>query len=363
MPQITGMNTLINHSLKFFFRKLFYSLIVLLGVITIVFFLFNVMPADPAKMMLGNRDNKEQIELINSKFYFDKPLHTQYLYYLNDLSPISFHKSPPEFKKYKEIFSFKSSVIVFKYPYLRTSFHHKNMTVQSIIINSLPNTIVLAVSSIILALLISVPMGILCALYKDKFLDKFISIVSIMGMSLPSFLSAILISYIFAFKFGWFTNLNVTGSLYIMNDDGSSNFLEIKNLILPTITLSIRPLGVLTQLTRNSLLDEIKSNYIFLARSKGLSMFSSIIFHALRNSLSSVVTASSGWFAGMLSGTVFIEYIFGWNGIGKLIVDSLIYLDFPLVMGIILLIATFFIIINILLDLVYTFLDPRVKIN
>ena len=150
------------------------------------------MPADPAKMMLGNRDNKEQIELINSKFYFDKPLHTQYLYYLNDLSPISFHKSPPEFKKYKEIFSFKSSVIVFKYPYLRTSFHHKNMTVQSIIINSLPNTIVLAVSSIILALLISVPMGILCALYKDKFLDKFISIVSIMGMSLPSFLLSLI---------------------------------------------------------------------------------------------------------------------------------------------------------------------------
>ena len=169
MPQTTGMNTLINHSLRFFFRKLFYSLIVLLGVITVVFFLFNVMPAEPAKMMLGNRDNKEQIELINSKFYFDKPLHTQYLYYLNDLSPISFHKSPPDFRKYKKIFSFKSSVVVFKYPYLRTSFHHKNMTVQSLIINSLPNTIVLAVSSIILALLISVPMGILCVLYKDKF--------------------------------------------------------------------------------------------------------------------------------------------------------------------------------------------------
>ena len=214
------------------------------------------------------------------------------------------------------------------------------MTVQSLIINSLPNTIVLAVSSIILALLISVPMGILCVLYKDKFLDKFISIVSILGMSLPSFLSAILISYIFAFKFGWFTNLNVTGSLYIMDDDGSNNFLEVKNLILPTITLSIRPIGVLTQLTRFFLM---KSNQIilFLARSKGLNIYNSIIFHALRNSLSSVVTASSGWFAGMLSGTVFIEYIFGWNGIGKLLVDSLVYLDFPLVMGIILLVATF----------------------
>ena len=90
----------------------------------IVFFLFNVMPADPAKMMLGNRDNKEQIELINSKFYFDKPLHTQYLYYLNDLSPISFHKSLPDYNKYKEIFTFKSFIVIFKYPFLRTSFHH-----------------------------------------------------------------------------------------------------------------------------------------------------------------------------------------------------------------------------------------------
>tara|TARA_B100000674_G_C37847408_1_gene918321 strand:- start:796 stop:1335 length:540 start_codon:yes stop_codon:yes gene_type:complete len=179
-------------------------------------------------------------------------------------------------------------------------------------------------------------------------------------MSLPSFLAAVLIGYIFAYKLGWF---DITGSLFVLDDLGENQKLSLQNLILPLLTLGIRPLAVIVNLTRNALIDELSSDYVLLVQSKGFSMLYVIIFHSLKKSMTSVVTAASGWFAGMFSGAVFVEYIFGWNGLGKLLVDALISVDFPLVMGVILVIATCFIIINILVDLIYVWLDPRVKIG
>jgi len=321
------------------------------------------MPADPAKMMLGDRDNEKQLNLINKKYHFDKPLYKQYLYYLNDLSLVSIHKELPVDYSCISLWNNNNFCLVIKKPYLRTSFYQRNISVSSLISSSFPNTIVLALSSILFAIILGLPLGILAAFYKDKFIDKFISSVSVLGMSLPSFLAAVLIGYLFAYKWGWLTNLNITGSLFIVDDFGDGETLCLRNLILPTLTLGIRPLAVIVHLTRTALIDELSSDYILLARSKGFSMLYVIIFHALRNSMTSVVTATSGWFAGMLSGAVFVEYIFGWNGLGKLLVDALISIDFPLVMGIILVIATCFIVINILVDLVYLWLDPRVRIN
>lgn len=346
--------------LNYIFNKITYAFLVLLGVVTIIFFLFNVMPADPAKMMLGDRDDETQLKLINAKYHFDKPLSKQFLYYLNDLSPISFHDSSPNYPSSKEILSAKSFVVIVKKPYLRKSFYQKNVYVTDLIDDAFPNTIVLALTSISFALFIGVPLGVLAAFYKDKIADKIISIVSVLGMSLPSFLAAVLIGYIFAYKLGWF---NITGSLFVLDDLGEHQNLSLQNLILPLLTLGIRPLAVIVNLTRNALIDELSSDYVLLAQSKGLSMLYVIIFHSLKNSMTSVVTAASGWFAGMLSGAVFVEYIFGWNGLGKLLVDALISVDFPLVMGIILVISTCFIIINILVDLIYVWLDPRVKIG
>ena len=319
------------------------------------------MPADPAKMMLGDRDNKQQLELINKKYHFDKPLYLQYAYYLNDLSPLSFYKKFPD-QSHIKILTTQNFNIVLKFPDLRTSFYQKNTSVSSLIMNAFPNTIVLATTSILIALLFAVPLGVICAYFKDQFIDKFISLFSILGMSLPSFLAAVLIAYIFAFKLGHITGFNITGSLFVVDDYGSGQYLELKNLILPSITLGVRPLAVIVHLTRNAIIDELSSDYILLARSKGFSMLYVIIFHALRNSMTSVVTATSGWFAGMLSGAVFVEYIFGWNGLGKLLVDALINVDFPLVMGVILVIASCFILINILVDLIYLWLDPRIRI-
>ena len=154
----------------------------------------------------------------------------------------------------------------------------------------------------------------------------------------------------------------MTGSLYEVDDFGEGKFIQWKNLILPAVVLGIRPLAVVVQLMRNSLLETLGQDYIRTAKAKGLSSTKIIRKHALKNSLNPVVTAISGWFASMLAGAVFVEYIFGWNGLGKEIVDALNYQDLPVIMGAVLVIATTFIIINILVDLIYAYLDPRIRI-
>jgi len=155
----------------------------------------------------------------------------------------------------------------------------------------------------------------------------------------------------------------MTGSLYELDDFGESNVLTLKNLILPALVLGIRPLAVVTQLMRNSLLEVFNQDYIRTARAKGLSAFQVITKHAMKNALNPVVTAVSGWFASLLAGAVFVEYIFAWNGLGKEIVNALNTLDLPVIMGAVLIIALTFVIINILVDIIYTYLDPKIKIN
>ena len=160
-----------------------------------------------------------------------------------------------------------------------------------------------------------------------------------------------------------FTGLNMTGSLYEVDNYGRGSTLQLKNLILPAITLGIRPLSVIIQLCRNSLLEVLSMDYVRTATAKGLNKFTVIFKHALRNALNPVVTAVSGWFASLLAGAVFVEYIFAWNGIGKEIVDALNKMDLPVVMGSVLFIASIFVIINIIVDLIYGWLDPRIRIS
>lgn len=204
-------------------------------------------------------------------------------------------------------------------------------------------------------------LGIVSVLFKDGFIDKLIQLVSTFGMSVPSFFSAILFAWIFGFLLNEYTHLNMTGSLYAVDDFGEGRFIQWKNLILPAIVLGIRPLAVVSQLMRNSLLEVLNQDYIRTAKAKGLSFWTIIRKHALKNSLNPVVTAISGWFASMLAGAVFVEYIFGWNGLGKEIVDALNTLDLPIIMGAVIVIATLFIIINILVDVIYGWLDPKIS--
>jgi peptide/nickel transport system permease protein len=182
-------------------------------------------------------------------------------------------------------------------------------------------------------------------------------------MSVPSFFAAILLAWIFAFLLADVTGLNMFGSLYSVSDFGDGEYLDLKNLILPAVTLGIRPLSTLTQLTKNSMLEVLSQDYIRTARAKGLSRRRVIIHHALRNAMNPVVTSASGWLAGLLAGAVFVEYVFDWKGMGIVIVDGLDKYDFPVVMGSILFICVLLIIINILTDILYGLLDPRVRMN
>jgi len=357
--------------LNYLLKKLGYSFLTLLGVVTVIFFLFNVLPGDPARMMLDQNEDPEQLAKVRAKYGFDKPILIQYGYYINDLSLISLHSKEPtnytslETKKYKAtpLFSLGNKTIAIKYPYLRESFQKTGKPVTQVIGETLPNTIVLAISAITIAIIIGVFLGIVSAQMRDSWLDKTIQIVSTFGMSVPSFFSAILFAWLFGYVLHEYTSLNMTGSLYALDDFGEHVTIQWKNLILPALVLGIRPLAVVIQLMRNSLLEVYNQEYIRTARSKGLSSYKIIKNHAIKNALNPVITAISGWFASMLAGAVFVEYIFGWNGLGKEVVDALNTLDLPIIMGAVLIIATLFITINILVDFVYAWLDPKIKLE
>lgn len=355
----------------FIFRKILNTLITLFGVITIVFFLFNVLPGDPARMMLDQNENEDQIFAVKKKYGFDQPLLKQYLFYLNDLSPFSYHSNEISHYTslssgnyyYQKVFVFKNGCLALKYPYLRRSFAKQDKRVSEILKETLPNTFVLAVASIFIAIIFGIILGVFSFIYKDQFIDRVIMVISTIGMSLPSFFSAIIFAWFFGYILHEYTGLNMTGNLYELDDFGEGKVLKLRNLILPAIVLGIRPLAVVSQLMRNSLIDVFSQEFIKTAFSKGLNKKEVIINHALKNSLSPVITAISGWFASMLSGAVFVEYIFGWNGLGKEIVNALNNLDLPVIMGSVLTIATVFIIINVFVDILYKYLDPRIKLN
>ena len=357
--------------IQFICNKFFYGVLTLFGVVTVIFLLFNVLPGDPARMMLDQREDSEQLKNIRKKYGFDQPLTTQYLYYLNDVSPLSIHSSKigdytflnPGKYSYKTLFRIGESTLVLKYPYLRESFQKNGKKVSEIITETLPNTAILALFAISIAIGIGILFGILSAIHKDTWLDRVISVISTFGMSVPSFFSAILFAWIFGFLLHNLTGLEMTGSLYVVDDFGEKITIQWKNLILPALVLGIRPLAVIIQLMRNSLLEVLSQDYIRTAKAKGLTKYQVIKNHALKNALNPVITAVSGWFASMLAGAVFVEYIFNWNGLGKEIVNALNTLDLPIIMGSVLVIATLFIIINIMVDVMYSWLDPRIRLK
>ena len=346
---------------------------VLFGVITVVFLLFNVLPADPARMMLGQRADIASIEAINRDLGRDKPLLTQYINYLNDLSPISVHNfndsksyfylDSSKYKPYTRLFNLSSTkTLVLKEPYLRRSYQSK-AKVADILMEAFPLTALLAVVSIVFASLIGIFTGILCAIKKDTWFDRLAMFFSVIGMSLPSFFAAIVIAWFFAYLLGEYTGLNMIGSLYTIDDFGDGTHLTLQNIILPALTLGIRPLAVIIELTRSSTLEVLSQDYIRTAKAKGLSFPKVILRHALKNIMNPVITAISGWFASLMAGAVFVEYVFDWKGMGMVMVDGLGKYDFPVVMGSLLFISLILVIINILTDISYGLLDPRVRMS
>ncbi len=357
---------------RYLLRKIWYGFFVLLGVVCVVFLLFNVLPGDPARMMLGQRADAASIEAINKELGRDKSLTEQFLMYANDLSPISYHDtkdkssllffSTDKYASSAQLLTLSNNkIIILKYPYLRRSYQTKRK-VADIIFEAMPETFALALAAIVFASVIGVALGIVSAIYKDTWIDTSTLVMAVLGMSGPSFFIGIIVAWVFGFILSDYTGLNMTGSLYSI-DPFEGEQLDLKNIILPAITLGIRPLAVIIQLTRNSLLDVLSQDFIRTATAKGLSNSTVIIKHALRNSLTPVITAISGWFASLLAGSVFIEYVFGWKGIGAEVVGALEKYDFPVVMGTVLVISILFVLINIIVDIIYGLFDPRVRLQ
>ena len=349
-------------------RKLLYGLAVLWGVATLVFFLFNILPGDPAQMMLGQRADKESVDAIREELGLNQSLGKQYVDYLNDLVPLSFYdvsKGDGKLAKvapYARVATIGATAVVLKAPYLRMSYQSKRK-VSSVLGDAFPNTLLLAFVSISFAFILGLAIGILTAILNTNFLNKLTLFITTIGMSLPSFFAAILMAWIFGFLLEDVTGLSMTGSLYTVDEYGRGEYLTLSNLILPALTLGMRPLAVVVELTRTSLLEAMSMDYVRTAKAKGLKPWRVICVHALRNALNPVVTAISGWFASLLAGAVFIEYVFDWKGIGVVVVDALEKYDFPVIMGAVLLIAVMLIIVNLIVDIIYGIIDPRVRIN
>ncbi len=350
---------------KFIFQKFFYGILVLIGVVFIIFGLFNILPVDPARLTLGQRADVESVEAINKELGLDKPKAVQFALYLNDLSPVAVHEKTAEAQKkygYTALFSVgKEKALVLKKPYLRRSYQTKE-DVLEILKRALPQTILLAVAAMILASVIGIVLGVIAAVKQHSWFDTIAMSVSVLGISVPSYFAAIVLGYFFGIVLHDITGLDQTGGLTIIDDYGNE-VLAYKNLILPSIALGSRPIGIIFQLTRSAMLDVLSQDYIRTARAKGLAYPAVLFKHALRNAMNPVVTTISGWFASLLAGAFFVEVIFDIKGLGYTAVDALQKFDFPVAMGTVLFTATVFIVISFLVDILYAVLDPRIRIG
>ena len=349
---------------KFILNKLAYGILVLIGVVFIVFALFNLLPVDPARLTLGQRADVASVEAINKELGLDKPFLVKLKLYLNDISPISIYENTPENQTkyhYTKIISLGESTLVIKKPYLRRSYQTKELVSEKLS-NALPKTIILATFSIIFASIIGIFFGVLAAIRQHSWFDTIAMSLSNLGISVPSYFSAIILAYIFAILLHDITGLEQVGDITTI-DDWGDEVLTLKNLILPVLALGSRPIGIIFQLTRSAMLDVLSQDYIRTAKAKGLSTKVVLFKHALRNAMNPVVTTVSGWFAGLLAGAFFVEIIFDIKGLGYIAVNSLLNFDFPVTMGCVLFTAIVFIVVNIIVDILYGILDPRIRIG
>lgn len=323
-------------------HKSLHGLGVLWGALTLVFLLFSFVP-DPARELAGQNEREEVVQAIREKHGLDDALHIRYARFFTGMIPISMDSDGWTWSGIDLGRSFVS-----------------DRDVAEAIFQALPPTFLLATIAMALALILGVSVGLWLAHTMGSWWDRWILGFASLGMSAPSFVMAILVSWFFGSVCHAWTGLSMTGGLWEV-DPFLGPQLSWRNAILPALTLGVRPLSVVLQLTRNSAAEVLQSSYIRTARSKGMSTRRLILRHTLRNSLNPVVTAASGWFASMLAGAVFVEYVFGWQGLGMLMFRALERSDLPMVMGCVSSVALTFVLINVLVDQVYRLLDPRVS--
>lgn len=316
--------------MRFILKRLRQGLGVLLGTLTLVFLIFSFVP-DPARELAGQNEREEVVQAFRAKHGLDQPIHIRYVNFIAGAITLDLGNS-----------------------------YITDRPVTEAIADSLPATVLLAVIAMLFATIIGVAIGLWLAARGESRLGDFILSICALGMSAPSFVVAILVAWLFGFVLHSYTGLPMTGGMVVV-DPFEGPKLAFAYIILPAFTLGVRPLAVVIQLTRNSALEVLSQPYVRTAKAKGLSKGRVIMKHVLRNSLNPVLTATSGWFASMLAGAVFVEFVFGWKGMGLLMFQSLEKGDLPIVMGCTIVIATIFVLVNLCVDLLYAVLDPRVR--
>ncbi|MFK9093041.1 ABC transporter permease [Bacillus salipaludis] len=312
---------------KYIIRRLFDLLPTIFVVAVIVFIITRLIPGDPASVMLGPQASVEDIESLRQKLGLNDPLYVQFFHYIGDLLRGNFGIS-----------------LTYNEP------------IVQLILERFPNTLVLAASALIIALMIGVPAGIISASKQNSLLDYSVMLVSLIGVSMPIFWLGVMLVLYFSVNLGWFPATGM-GSL----EEGLIPYL--KHLILPSITLATIPMATFARITRSSMLEVISQDYIKTARSKGLSEFWVICKHAFKNALTPLLTVLGMQISMMLGGAVLTETIFSWPGMGRLIVDAIDKRDFVVVQGTVLFIAVIFVLVNLLVDVMYKVVNPRVNLS
>jgi ABC-type dipeptide/oligopeptide/nickel transport system permease component len=303
--------------LSYLVRRLVLTIPVLVGVATLVFSLLHLVPGDPAQSMLGEAAAAADVEELRTRLGLDKPLPRQYADFMVGVARLD----------------------------LGTSFRY-NTKVSAEIRSRLGNTLKLAMAAMAVAIVIALPLGILAATFRGRFLDHSAMTLALVGISMPNFWLGPLLAILFAVKLGWLP-VSGTGSL--------------AHLVLPAVTLGTALAAILARMTRASLLEELRELYVLAARARGLSRQRVVLRHAFRNSLIPIVTVIGLQFGAVLTGTIITETIFAWPGIGRLLIQSISFRDYPLVQGCILFISVVYVGVNLLTDLAYGWLDPRIR--
>ena len=302
---------------RYLVRRLLLTIPVLLGVATLVFTLIHLVPGDPAQSMLGEGATQEEVLKLRTALGLDEPLLAQYRSFLAGIVRGDFG----------------------------TSFRY-NTPVTTQILARLPNTAMLAVAAMLAAMVFAIPLGILAAVYRGTSIDHAAMAAALVGISMPNFWLGPLLAILFAVQLGWLP-VSGTGSVW--------------HLILPAVTLGAALSAILARMTRASLLEELRELYVLAARARGLSPRRAILRHAFRNSLIPIVTIIGLQFGAVLTGTIITETIFAWPGVGRLLIQAINFRDYPLIQGCILFISITYVAMNLLTDLTYGFLDPRIR--
>lgn len=307
---------------KYVIKRLLMLIPVLLGVTFIVFFILNLSPGDPAAMILGDQASAEALEMKREELGLNDPLILRYGNYIWDMLHGDLGVS-----------------------------YKNNLSVWSQVMERFPNTAILAVAGILVALLIGIPTGIISAKKQYSAVDNCSMILALIGVAMPNFWFGLLTVIIFALKLGWLPSQGM----------GEGGIELLKSLILPALTLGTGSAAMITRMTRSSMLEVIRQDYIDTARSKGVSEKTITYRHMLRNAMIPIVTAVGLQFGTLLGGAMLTETVFSWPGIGRLMVESIKSKDIPMVLGSVIFLAIMFTVVNLIVDLIYAFIDPRIK--